>query len=314
MAMTPPSKSSIWRGVLVATTTPFEPDGMIDHASFVQHARWMVDRKVDGIIVAGSLGEGSSLTLEEQTSLVADLVPALSDRVPVVAAVAAARTADAVDQARRAAKAGARGLLVLPPYVYHGDRRETNAHFGAIFRATELPCMLYNNPPAYVTDVGPEQVLELVEEHPTLTGVKESSGDVRRITALRALLGDRIEVAVGLDDAILEGLRAGATGWVAGLANAFPEESAALFEAGLRGDPVEATELYRWFLPLLRMDTGPKFVQEIKLVQAEFGPWSPRTRPPRLGLQDSERARVMETLRACMARPPVLPSGSHSKE
>ncbi|MGA9840486.1 MAG: dihydrodipicolinate synthase family protein [Thermoplasmata archaeon] len=304
--MVPAERRSIWHGVLVAVTTPFAPDGSVDHPASVRHARWLVERGVDALVVGGSLGEGASLTAEERASLVTDLVPELPSTIPVIAAVAAAETLDVVRQARRAASDGARGLLVLPPYVYHGDRRETNAHFAAVFRATELPCMLYNNPPAYVTDVGPEQVLELAEEHPTLVAVKESSGDVRRITSLRALLGDRIEVAVGLDEAILGGIRAGAVGWVAGLANALPEESVALFALGSRGDP--ATELYHRFLPLLRMDTGPKFVQKIKLVGAELGQGSPRVRPPRLELAGTEREEVLATLRTYLEhRPTVSP-------
>jgi 1-pyrroline-4-hydroxy-2-carboxylate deaminase len=295
---------SVWAGVLVAITTPFDADGAIDRVALIRHARWLAERGVDGIIVGGSLGEGGSLSLEERTSLVTDLAAELPDRIPVIAAVAGLTTASAVEQARRAAAVGARGLLVLPPYVYRGDRRETNAHFSAVFRSTTLPCMLYNNPPAYGTDVGPEQVLELVTDHPTFTGVKESSGDVRRITALRALLGDRIEVAVGLDDAVLEGLRAGAVGWVAGLANALPEESVALFAAGRAGDERRALELYRWFLPLLRMDTAPKFVQQIKLVAAELGVGSPRVRPPRLELDAGERETTLQTLRECMRSRP----------
>jgi 4-hydroxy-tetrahydrodipicolinate synthase len=211
-----------------------------------------------------------------------------------------------VDQARRAANAGARGLLVLPPYVYHGDREETHAHFSSILGATNLPCMLYNNPAAYGIDVDPAQVLELAREYPTLTGVKESGGDVRKIAALRSLLGARTCVAVGLDEAILEGLRAGAGGWVAGLANALPDESAALFEAGRQGDWGRASALYDWFLPLLRMDTGPKFVQRIKLVQEELGQGSSRVRPPRLELREPDRTAALETLRGCLGRRPVL--------
>lgn len=308
--MTRPSGSSIWRGVLVAITTPFGADGAIDHASFMHHARWLVDRGVDGIIVAGSLGEGSSLSAEERTSLVRDLAPTLPESVPLVAAIAAARTSDAVDQARRAQEAGARGLLILPPYVYRGDRIETNAHFGALFRATDLPCMLYNNPEAYGTDVGPDQVLELARDHPTLTAVKESSGDVRRITALRTLLGSRIEVAVGLDDVVLEGLAAGAVGWVAGLANALPDESVALFDAARRGDGARASELYAWFLPLLRMDTGPKFVQQIKLVEEHLGRGNAHVRPPRLELSGEEREVTLRALRDCLDRRPLPRTGA----
>ncbi len=299
-------RKSVWHGVLVAVTTPFQPDGTIDHPAFVRHAEWLVERGADGIIVAGSLGEGSSLSREERVALVTDLSAVLPGRIPVIAAVAAARTADAVEQARLAASAGARALLVLPPYVYRGDRAETNAHFAAVFGATKLPCMLYNNPVAYGTDVGAEQVLDLAEDHPTLTAVKESSGDVRRITALRVLLGDRIEVAVGLDDAILEGVSAGAVGWVAGLANALPAESAALFAAAVRGDSARSSELYRWFLPLLRMDTTPKFVQQIKLVETELGWGSPRVRPPRLELRGEEREETLRTIRDGLAHRPTL--------
>ncbi len=264
-------------------------------------------RGVDAIIVAGSLGEGSSLSSEERTRLVRDLVGQIPDRVPVLAAVAASRTQDAVEQAQRAARAGARGLLVLPPYVYRADRAETDAHFGKVFAATDLPCMLYNNPPAYGVDVVPEQVAELAKEYPTLVAVKESSGDVQRIAALVSLLRGRVEVAVGLDESIEGGLRAGATGWVAGLANALPDESVALFRAGRDGDSVRAEELYRWFLPLLRMDTGPKFVQRIKLVQAELGHGQPRVRLPRLELHEAERAHALATLKECLARRPALP-------
>ncbi|MGI0131282.1 MAG: dihydrodipicolinate synthase family protein [Thermoplasmata archaeon] len=303
--MTRSSGTSIWNGVLVAITTPFLPDGAIDHATYVNHARWLVEHGVDGLVVAGSLGEGAALSSEERASLVADLAAALPERVTLVAAVGALRTADAVAQARRAATEGARGLLVLPPYVYRGDRAETAAHFGDVFRATDLPCMLYNNPSAYGTDVGPEEVLGLVEEHSSLQAVKESSGDVRRITALRALLGERIEVAVGLDDALLEGVGAGAAGWVAGLANAFPDESVALFDAARRGESGPASELYRWFLPLLRMDSAPKFVQQIKLIESEVGLGPARVRPPRLELAGDERAAVLETLRDGLAHRPA---------
>jgi 1-pyrroline-4-hydroxy-2-carboxylate deaminase len=308
--MTRAAGASIWNGVLVAITTPFGVDGAIDHRGLVAHARWLAERGIDGVIVAGSLGEGSSLSADERVSLITDLAPVLPPTVPLIAAVGAARTSDAVALARRAKDAGARGLLVLPPYVYRGDRLETNAHFGAVFRATDLPCMLYNNPPAYGTDVGPEQLLELAGEHPTLAATKESGGDARRITALRALLGRRVEIAVGLDDALLEGVHAGAVGWVAGLANAFPDESVALFDAAHRGEFARADALYRWFLPLLRMDTVPKFVQQIKLVQEHLGQGSSRVRPPRLELSGTEREEILRVVRDRLKDRPPLTAGA----
>jgi 4-hydroxy-tetrahydrodipicolinate synthase len=180
------------------------------------------------------------------------------------------------------------------------------AHVVAVIGATDLPCMLYNNPVAYGTDFVPEQVAELARELDNLVAVKESSGDVRRVTALRGLLGDGIEVLVGVDDAIVEGVDAGATGWIAGLVNAFPAESVDLFRRATAGRRREAFELYRWFLPLLRMDTVPKFVQLIKLAQERVGMGSARVRPPRLPLEGEELRLALATIeRALASRPRV---------
>jgi 1-pyrroline-4-hydroxy-2-carboxylate deaminase len=296
-----------WKGVLPAVTTPFDIDLSVDLPALTQHCRWLVDQGCSGVIVLGSLGEGGVLDRGEKRRIVESAVRALGGRGPVVAAVAALRTSDAVDLAREVAVAGAQALMILPPYVYRGDWRETHMHFSAVLRATSLPCMLYNNPIAYGTDVHPEQLLELATEHPTLVAVKESSGDIRRITGIRALLGARLAISVGIDDEILEGVDAGATSWVAGLANAFPRESVELFRRAVRGQRSEAFELYRWFLPLLRMDTSPKFVQLIKLIQAEAGHGSARVRPPRLELEGDERAQALEILQTALrSRPPGL--------
>jgi 4-hydroxy-tetrahydrodipicolinate synthase len=197
--------------------------------------------------------------------------------------------------ARAAQAAGAQGLMVLPPYVYSSDWREMKAHVSAVIAATPLSCMLYNNPPAYKTDFLPEQIAELAAAHANLHAVKESSGDVRRVTAIRAVCGRRLDVLVGMDDAIVEGVYAGAVGWIAGLVNAFPSESVALFDYASRGDKARAMALYAWFLPLLRLDTVPKFVQLIKWVQAEVGRGTPFVRAPRLELAgaDLEHARAV---------------------
>lgn len=297
-----------WTGVLPAVTTPFAQDLSVDMDALSAQCRWLIDQGCSGVVVLGSLGEGGTLDRAERTGVVTAACRALGERAPVVAAVSALTTRSAVDLARDAAAAGAAGLMILPPYVYRGDWRETSAHFDAALRATSLPCILYNNPVAYGTDVRPEELLELAEDHPTLAAVKESSTDVRRITAIRALLGDRLAISVGVDDAVLEGVDAGATSWVAGLANAFPAESVELFRRITAGDRPGAFDLYRWFLPLLRMDTSPKFVQLIKLVQSEMGLGSARVRPPRLELAGEERATAVETLQEALRhRPPVRP-------
>lgn len=296
-----------WTGVIPAITTPFREDGAVDHEFMVRHARWMLDSGCSAIVALGSLGEGATLSFDEKVEILRNLVSNVGGGVPVAAAVAALSTQEAVALARAAADAGCAGLMILPPYVYSSDWREMKAHMAAVIRATPLSCMLYNNPIAYRTDFLPEQIAELATEHANLHSVKESSADLRRVTAIRALLGKRVDLLVGVDDLIGEGVDAGAVGWIAGLVNALPRESVALFDLARRGAREEALALYRWFLPLLRLDTVPKFVQLIKLVQEEVGMGSARVRPPRLELVDEERRRALEVIRAALAERPELP-------
>jgi 4-hydroxy-tetrahydrodipicolinate synthase len=231
----------------------------------------------------------------------------------VVASISALATSEAVTLAKAAAELGCRGLMVLPPYVYRGDWREMKAHVAAVFKATQLSCMLYNNPIAYGTDFLPEQICELAAEHENFAAVKESSADVRRVAAIRALVGQRLEILVGVDDAILEAIGVGATGWIAGLANALPRESVDLFNYGMSGQMGKAFELYRWFLPLLRMDTVPHFVQLIKLVQEEVGMGNARVRPPRLELSEDELHRAREIIRNALHSRPQTSVGILAK-
>ncbi len=294
-----------WKGVMPAITTCFTSQLSPDLGFIQEHAKWLVENGCTGIVCLGSLGEGATLTREEKSKVLQACVRAVGDRVPVVAANSALSTAEAVDLAKEAANLGCSGVMVLPPYVYKGDWREMKAHVAAVFRATKLSCMLYNNPVAYGTDFLPEQIAELAEEHDNLHAVKESSTDVRRVTAIRALLGDRLEVFVGVDDAIVEGIGVGATGWIAGLANAFPRESVELFEAALGGNQQRAFAIYRWFLPMLRMDTVPKFVQLIKLAQAEAGIGNARVRPPRLELVGAELDQARTVIRKALAQRPA---------
>lgn len=293
-----------WRGVFPAITTPFAADGSVDHSFLAGHARRMIASGCRGIVALGSLGEGATLTHEEKVAILRTLVGAVGDRVPVVAGISALSTDEAVTLARAAAGAGCNGLMVLPPYVYVSDWHEMRAHVEAIIKATPLSCMLYNNPIAYGTDFLPEQVRQLCV-HENLHAIKDSSGNVRRITALRALLGDRLALFVGLDDALVEGVGAGAVGWVAGLVNALPDESVLLFEHAAAGRAEEARTLYEWFLPLLRMDTVPKFVQLIKLVQQEVGLGDERVRAPRLVLEGAEREMALATISESLAARPV---------
>ncbi|MGH9364138.1 MAG: dihydrodipicolinate synthase family protein [Thermoanaerobaculia bacterium] len=292
-----------WQGVFPAITTPFRPDLSVDHNFLRKHVDWMIRAGCRGIVTGGSLGEAATLTRTEKIEILKTCAETIAGRLPLVAGISALSTAEAVELARAAKSAGCTGLMALPVYVYRGDWRETEAHFRAILTATNLPCMLYNNPVAYGTDVTPEQIANLAEL-PNLEAVKESSMDVRRITAIRERLGSRLAIFVGVDDVILEGVQAGAVGWIAGLVNALPEESVRLFDLAVGDRREEARTLYEWFLPLLRLDTVPKFVQLIKLVQAEVGMGTETVRPPRLALTGEEREAALTLIRERLARRP----------
>ncbi len=294
-----------WKGVMPAITTCFDKDLNVDHGFMAKHVRWLIDEGCTGVVALGSLGEGATLSFDEKIAILRNCRKALAPSVPLVAAISALSTAEAVRIAQAAEDAGCNGLMVLPPYVYPSDWREMKQHIATVLKATRLSCMLYNNPIAYVTDFVPEQVQELAQEHDNLHAVKESSADVRRVSAIRALVGDRLKLFVGVDDAILEAIPVGATGWIAGLVNALPRESVDLFDLGMKGDFKAAFALYRWFLPLLRMDTVVKFVQLIKLVQQEVGMGNARVRPPRLELVGEELERTRAIIREALANRPT---------
>lgn len=297
-----------WKGVMPAITTAFDQQLDIDTGFVREHVRWLLGHGVTGVITNGSLGEGGTLSPYEKKALWDACLEAAGEDVPVIASIASMTTADAISQARAAEEAGCRGLMILPPYVYRGDPREMGSHVSSVIDATGLSCMLYNNPVAYGTDFEPDQIIELASRHPNLEAVKESSTDVRRITAIRALNDGDLALFVGVDDVILEGVDAGAVGWVAGLVNALPEESVRLFDLAASGEKNEARSLYEWFLPLLRLDVVPKFVQLIKLVQESVGMGNRRVRPPRLELEGAELREVEEIISSAFANRPLRAS------
>jgi dihydrodipicolinate synthase/N-acetylneuraminate lyase len=289
-----------WKGVMPAISTCFDENFAVDHNFMSRHCRWLLDQGCSGIVALGTLGEGATLTFEEKLQILRACVRAADGRAPVVAGVSSLSTSGAIELAIAAVDLGCQGLMVLPPYVYQGDWREMKTHVSAVFEAVPVSCMLYNNPVAYGTDFLPVQIRELAGEHENLHAVKESSMDARRVSAIRALVGDRLEISVGVDDAVLETVGVGASGWVSGLANALPNEAVTLLTLALNGERERAFELYRWFLPLLRMDTVPKFVQMIKLVQSEVGMGNTRVRPPLLELAGAELEDVRNTIRGVL--------------
>lgn len=294
-----------WRGVFPALTTKFTPDGALDWLAMEQHLATQLDAGVHGLIILGSLGEASTLSAEEKLEVVRFFSASERRGRPLVACIAESATRQALAFARAATEAGVDAFMLLPPMRYASDRRETFAYLNAVAAATDRPIMLYNNPIAYGTDLTPQDFVELAD-NPSFIAIKESSADTRRITEIQRLLGDRYALFCGVDDLALECFMLGAAGWVAGLVVAFPRETVRLWELAQAGRWEDARELYDWFLPLLHLDVGPKFVQQIKLVEALMGVGSARVRAPRLQLTDKDARQVENILEHALAHRPAL--------
>ena len=295
-----------WSGVFPAITTQFRQDHALDLAATAKHLEAMIRAGIHGIVVLGTVGENTALEYDEKLEVLMEMRQVVNGRIPLLTGVAEYTTALACRFARDAEKIGVDGLMVLPAMVYKSDERETMTHYRTVARATGLAIMVYNNPVSYSVDITPEMFAQLADE-PNLAAIKESSENVRRITDLVNIVGSRYILFGGVDDLVLESVLLGAQGWISGLVNAFPEESVALWEQATRGRWDQARELYRWFTPLLHLDTKIKLVQYIKLAMAETGLGSEMVRPPRLPIAGAEREEILDIIRRAIAARPALP-------
>ncbi len=294
----------MWKGVMPAVTTKFSDDGSLDRDENLRCFALQVDAGCDGLIVCGSLGEGSMLSTDERLDLLA-IARQAAGRRPVLMTIAEAATRDACAMGQKAAKAGADGLMVVPSPIYHTDRRETVATLSAVAQAADLPVMIYSNRVAYRVDVTPDVMEELASDE-RFVAIKESSDDIRRTTEIFNRLGDRYDVFTGVDNLAFEALALGAVGWVAGLGCAFPDETVAIYRLVTAGRYAEALQLYRWFRPLLDLDVSTYLVQNIKLAEAIANRSNDRCRPPRLAHTGETRGRIERIVREAMeSRPPV---------
>jgi 4-hydroxy-tetrahydrodipicolinate synthase len=294
-----------WRGVFPAVTTQFRADGALDLASTQRGVEEQIRAGVHGLIMLGSVGENCSLDPQEKRQILAATKEVAARKVPVLSGVAEYTTSQSAAFARECEKIGIDGLMVLPGMVYKADEREALAHFRAVAAASGMPIMIYNNPPAYNVDVTPEGFKELASER-RVVAIKESSENLRRLTDIVNLTGDRYTLFCGVDDLILESVLLGAVGWVSGLVNVFPKESVRLWELAAKGDWERARAIYRWFMPTLHLDTSPKLVQMIKLGQKIVGNGSAVTRAPRLALEGEELKRVTRLYEEAIANRPTL--------
>jgi 4-hydroxy-tetrahydrodipicolinate synthase len=295
-----------WHGVFPAVTTQFHQDESLNLEATARHLEVLIQSGVSGLILGGSLGENQTLSPEEKRQLLTMAIAAARGQVPIIAGVAEASTAAACRYVADCEELGADGFMILPPMVYKPDEREVIRFFRTVAAATELPWMLYNNPVSYHTDVTPE-MFEGLADIPNLVAIKESSANTRRITELHNTVGDRFALFVGVDDLLLESAILGIGGWVAGAGIAFPKENQCLWDLTRAGRWDEARRLYRWFAPILKLDTHVKFVQYIKLAVQEAGLGAEWVRAPRLPLAGAEREHILRIIRTTIASRPALP-------
>ena len=300
-----------WNGIFPAVTTQFNADESLNIPATQKLIERLIQGGVHGFIMLGTVGENCSLRADEKRKVLSAAKEVVGGRVPILSGVAEFTTADGAQYAKDAAKIGIDGLMALPGMVYKSDTRETLQHFRTIARATDLPIMIYNNPPVYGVDIKPETFAELSSEK-TIVAIKESSDDVRRITDLHNLYGDRFILFCGVDDLLLESCALGIEGWVSGLTDVFPEESVELWNLCQSGRFAEARALYRWFTPVLHLDTHSKLVQYIKLGQQVVGLGSEKVRAPRLELAGEERAHIIALYEQAVATRPKLGKGLKS--
>ncbi len=295
-----------WKGVFPAITTQFHPDQSLHVEATATHLDAMIRAGIHGVVLLGTVGENTALDPAEKLTVIREMVRTAAGRIPVLTGVAEYTTAMGCRFARDAEQLGVDGLMVLPGMVYKSDERESLTHFRAIAGSTALPIMIYNNPVSYGVDVAPEAFLRLADV-PNIVAIKESSENVRRITDLVNIVADRFILFAGVDDLVLESVMLGAQGWVSGLVNAFPHENRALWDLAAAGRWEEARSLYRWYTPLLHLDTKVKLVQYIKLAMAETGMGSEMVRAPKLPLAGAEREEVLGIIRRAIATRPALP-------
>ncbi len=295
-----------WQGVFPAITTQFAQDQSLDLPATARHIEVLIESGVSGLIVCGSLGENQTLSAAEKQQVVETAVKAARGRVPVLSGVAEMSTAAACEYARDCQRLGAAGLMVMPAMVYRADDQEALAYFRRVAAATSLPWMLYNNPVGYPVDITPSLLSELADVK-NLVAVKESSGNTRRITEIRLEVGDRFALFIGVDDLVLEAAVLGIDGWVAGAGIAFPRENQHFWRLTREGRWDEARAFYRWYSPLLKLDTHLKFVQYLKLAVQETGLGKEWVREPRMPLVGEERERVLAIIRRGIETRPAVP-------
>ncbi|HEX9826134.1 MAG TPA: dihydrodipicolinate synthase family protein [Flavobacteriaceae bacterium] len=296
-----------WKGVMPAVTTQFTANDELDLELFKVNIKAQLDAGVHGLVLGGTLGEASTLSDEERSILTRETVSFVKGKVPVLMNIAEQTTKAAISLAKKAEEDGAKGLMMLPPMRYKASNAEVVAYFKAVANSTSLPIMIYNNPVDYKIEVTLDMFEELLEACPNIQAVKESTRDTTNITRIKNRFGDRLAIMTGVDTLALESLLIGADGWVAGLVDAFPAETVAIYELQKAGRIEEALKIYRWFMPLLELDINPKLVQYIKLASVYTGIGAEYVRAPRMVLEGQERKDIIKIITDALAVRPILP-------
>lgn len=296
-----------WKGVIPALTTKFTKDDLLDYRYMAINIEAQIEAGVDGIILCGSLGESSTLARAEKLELIQESIAIVNKRIPVLLNIAEGSTKGAIHMSNAAKELGAAGIMLLPPMMYKPTDRETTDFFIDVCKSTELPILVYNNPIDYKIEVTLDMFGELLK-YDQIQAVKESTRDISNVSRIQNRFGDRLKVLCGVDTLATESLIMGADGWIAGLVDAFPRETVAIYRLIKAGRIEEAIAIHRWFLPILELDISPQLVQNIKLAEMMTEIGTEYVRAPRQTLKGEERARVIKIIGDGLMRRPVLPN------
>ncbi len=242
-------KNTVFRGAATALITPLTPDG-IDYAAFGRVIDWQINEGINALVIAGTTGEGSTLTDEEHREAIRFSVERAAGRVPIIAGTGSNDTDYAISLSRYACQVGADALLVVTPYYNKATQKGLIAMYNAIADAVDKPIILYNVPSRTGVNIEPATYLALAE-HPNIVGIKEANGNISKIVETAALVGDVLDIYSGNDDQVVPILSMGGSGVISVLSNVLPRKTVEMCDRFFAGDAAGSAALQCELLPLI---------------------------------------------------------------
>lgn len=288
-----------FKGVYAVAVTPFHEDESFDFEAAKRHLDYLIESGVQGVCILGATGEYQSVTLEEHKEYVREIVPYICKRTSVIVGVTRERADDVIELVGQAKESGAHAAMVLAPPYCHPTQEEVTEHYRYIMEKTQFPIMVYNNPGSCGIPIERETFADIFKL-PYTAIVKESSGDIHKLTEVVDDAPETVSVFCGADNIAFESFAAGACGWISMLANVAPRDCVALYQAvAVDGDLKRGKEIYRKILPALDvLETFPRVPQTLKYLLGRKGLDCGYCRRPRIELTDVQKKYVVDAMNA----------------